>query len=76
MISVCMATYNGEKFVKDQLNSILSQLGSNDEVVITDDASIDNTTDIIKNIQDRRIKLYINSKNLGVLYFIGIPMVL
>ena len=37
MISVCMATYNGEKYIKDQLKSILEQLNSTDEVIISDD---------------------------------------
>lgn len=37
MISVCIATYNGEKYIKEQLQSILPQLSENDEVIISDD---------------------------------------
>ena len=36
-ISVCMATYNGELYIEEQLNSILSQLGEHDELIISDD---------------------------------------
>lgn len=57
MISVCMPTYNGELFIKDQLDSILLQLSSQDEIIISDDSSTDNTVKIIKNYQDSRIKL-------------------
>ena len=48
MISVCMATHNGEKFIKEQLDSILCQLAPEDEVVISDDGSTDNTKEIIR----------------------------
>ena len=41
MISVCMATYNGGKFIREQLESILSQLSSDAEIVIADDGSAD-----------------------------------
>jgi len=37
MISVCIATYNGEKYIKEQLQSILPQLSENEEVIISDD---------------------------------------
>ena len=57
-ISVCMATYNGGKHIYAQLESILRQLSENDEVVISDDSSADNTIDIIKNFKDKRILLY------------------
>ncbi|MDC8098923.1 glycosyltransferase family 2 protein [Chryseobacterium rhizosphaerae] len=57
MISVCLTTYNGAKFLTQQLDSILSQLGANDEVIISDDGSTDETLLIIKNYSDTRIKL-------------------
>lgn len=56
--SICMATYNGEKYIYAQLDSILKQLSENDEVIISDDSSTDRTGDIIKMFKDRRIKLY------------------
>ena len=52
MISVCMATHNGEKYLKQQLDSILCQLGDRDEVIISDDGSTDSTLDIIRGFQD------------------------
>ena len=65
MISVCMATYNGEKYIKEQIESILSQIGSHDELIISDDMSSDETVDVIKSIDDRRIKLYYHQENHG-----------
>ena len=59
-ISVCMATYNGSKYVKEQLDSILNQLDAYDEVIISDDGSTDNTMEIIKSFNDERIRLYSN----------------
>lgn len=46
-ISVAMVTYNGEAFLREQLTSVLSQLGRRDELVISDDGSTDSTLDII-----------------------------
>lgn len=57
MISVAMATYNGEKYIKEQIDSILNQLKEDDEIVISDDGSKDNTISIIKAYKDSRIKL-------------------
>ena len=54
-----MATYNGAKYIKEQVDSILPQLGENDELVVSDDCSTDNTIDILKSYDDSRIKIYI-----------------
>lgn len=64
-ISVCMATYNGEKYIKEQLDSILCQIVENDEVIISDDSSTDNTVEIINAFNDDRIKIYKNEKEKG-----------
>jgi glycosyltransferase involved in cell wall biosynthesis len=56
-----MATYNGEKYIKRQLESILAQLSQDDEIVISDDSSSDKTVDIIKGFSDHRIRLYENN---------------
>ncbi|PKF61727.1 hypothetical protein CW745_10435 [Psychromonas sp. psych-6C06] len=58
MISVCMATYNGEKYIFKQLESILSQLEVDDELIISDNLSDDGTLEIIKSFNDQRIKLF------------------
>ncbi len=65
MISVCMATYNGEKYIKQQIESILCQLTPEDELIISDDLSQDSTLDIIKAINDSRIKIHIHEKDHG-----------
>ena len=57
MNSICIATYNGEKYIKEQLISILSQINIDDEVIISDDDSTDSTIDIIKSLNDNRIKI-------------------
>lgn len=53
-----MATYNGEMYIEEQLMSILDQLKDNDEIIISDDGSEDRTLEIIKLINDPRIKLF------------------
>ncbi|WP_296028648.1 glycosyltransferase family 2 protein [uncultured Treponema sp.] len=68
MISVCMPTYNGEKFIRIQLESILSQLGNDDEVVISDDSSTDKTVEIIKSFNDSRIHLLENNSFHSPIY--------
>ena len=68
-ISVAMCTYNGEKFINKQLDSILNQSSPVNEIIICDDGSKDNTINIINNyIKNSNIKinLYVNRKNLGV----------
>jgi glycosyltransferase involved in cell wall biosynthesis len=68
MISVALACYNGEKFIKEQIYSILNQKDVELEIVICDDCSTDNTVKIIKEIQkeDQRVFLFENEKQLGV----------
>jgi len=61
-----MATYNGEKYIKEQLDSILCQLSELDEIIISDDGSTDKTIEIIKMYHDPRIKLYTNTNRKGV----------
>lgn len=66
-ISVCMAAYNGGPFVEAQLQSILTQLRPDDEVVIVDDGSKDDTVSRIRQIGDARIRLLRHERNAGVL---------
>ena len=65
-VAVVMSTYNGAKYVKEQINSILNQTYKNIEIVIRDDGSSDNTVKIIESYQKKysNIKL-ITGKNLG-----------
>ena len=53
-----MATYNGERFIRQQLESILPQLSPDDELVISDDSSSDGTVGVIKEFHDPRIRLF------------------
>src|SRR5689334_3167479 len=64
-ISVCLATYNGADFVVEQLESILCQLGPDDEVVVSDDSSTDGTVERIVGLGDRRVTVHRNETNLG-----------
>lgn len=57
MISVCIATYNGEDVILTQLKSIIPQLGADDEIVISDDGSTDTTVDKVLSLNDKRIKI-------------------
>ncbi|TXT34508.1 MAG: family 2 glycosyl transferase [Chitinophagaceae bacterium] len=64
-ISVCMAAFNGAKYIKRQLSSILNQLGPNDQLIVVDDCSSDDTVKIINSFKDVRIQLYLNEVNVG-----------
>lgn len=66
-LSVCMATYNGAKFLPQQVGSILAQLGPADELVVVDDASTDSTVAILSALQDPRIEVIANERNLGLI---------
>lgn len=61
MISVCIATYNAEKYLLPQVDSILKQIGEKDEIVVSDDGSTDRTLEVLKKYGDKRIKIFINS---------------
>lgn len=63
-VSVAMATYNGEKYIRQQIDSILSQLGHEDELIISDNHSKDNTVSIINEYvsADHRVKLFLHDE--------------
>jgi glycosyltransferase involved in cell wall biosynthesis len=67
LVSVVLCTYNGGKYIAEQLLSIVKQTYNNIELIIVDDASTDQTGEIISNFQqtDSRIKLFINDTNIG-----------
>jgi glycosyltransferase involved in cell wall biosynthesis len=65
-ISVCMASYNGSKFIEEQVASILCQLNEGDELIIVDDSSTDNTLDILGSFDSNTIKIIKNTRNLGL----------
>ena len=69
-ISVVMCTYNGDKYLEQQIDSILCQTYPIHELIIQDDCSTDRTVTIIEAYQKRdpRVKLYINEAPLGFNY--------
>ena len=67
-IDILMATYNGEKYLKEQIESILNQTYKNIRLIISDDASKDSTPQILEEYRkkDSRIEIYLNKENRGV----------
>lgn len=63
--SVCMATYNGVRYLPEQIQSILFQMGDDDELVIVDDCSTDGSFHYLSNIIDHRIRVFRNELNIG-----------
>lgn len=57
MNTVCIATYNGEQYIEQQVRSILDQIAIDDEVIISDDGSTDKTLKIVDSIGDKRIRV-------------------
>ncbi len=68
VVSVVLCSYNGEKYLDEQLSSILTQTYSSLEIIICDDASTDSTQKIITAYaqKDTRIQYFFNDKNIGV----------
>ena len=67
MISIALASYNGSKYIREQLDSILEQTYQDFELIICDDCSTDNTWQILQEYaqKDSRIKVFENERNLG-----------
>lgn len=68
LVSICVPTYNGEKYLRECLNSVIAQTFSDFEVLIVDDQSSDNTFCIAQEYakKDARIRVMRNEKNLGL----------
>ncbi|KHA79533.1 hypothetical protein NC77_04920 [Janthinobacterium lividum] len=64
-ISVCMAVYNGEKYILEQIESILGQLSADDELIVSDDGSTDLTLEKIRSCGDSRIRMIANELDKG-----------
>ena len=65
-VDIILPTYNCEKYIEETLNSVIDQSFQNWSLIIIDDASIDNTTNLIKKyLSDQRIKLKIIKRNKG-----------
>ena len=67
-VSIAMTTFNGEKFLNTQLESILKQTVKPDELIVCDDCSTDRTLEILKDFKQKvsfEVKIYENKKNIG-----------
>ena len=67
-VSVVMCTYNGEKYIREQIDSILQQTYSVDEIIIQDDCSTDGTCEVLYEYQQRysQIQVIRNKRNIGI----------
>src|SRR5688500_584329 len=68
-VSIALCTYNGARFITEQLESICKQTMQPDEIVVCDDASTDNTLACVQNVRDKfpgiSWKIIRNDQNLG-----------
>lgn len=67
-VDILLATYNGEQYLREQLDSIMCQTYSNFRLLISDDCSSDSTKEILEEYveKDKRIIVFSQEKNLGV----------
>lgn len=65
-VDILVATYNGEKYIKEQIESLLGQTYQNIQIIISDDCSKDGTRQILKQYeQNEKIKIFYQEENLG-----------
>ncbi len=67
-ISIVTPTFNSSKFIAETLKSILSQSYKDFEVLVVDDCSTDNTVEIVKSFNDKRIRIFVNDVNKGAAF--------
>jgi glycosyltransferase involved in cell wall biosynthesis len=66
LISIVLCCYNGQRFIKQQIDSLLNQTYPNIEIIISDDGSTDGTVQILQEFRsEQRIQLFFQSTNLG-----------
>lgn len=66
LISVIMPVYNGKKFIREAINSVITQTYSNFELLVIDDSSTDKTLSVVRSFSDSRIKIISSKKHLGL----------
>lgn len=66
LVSVVMATFNGERFIREAIESVVNQTFESFEFIIVDDGSTDNTATLVKGIEDTRIKYIKKDYNSGI----------
>ena len=65
-VSVVIPVYNGERFLRDSINSVLGQTFTDFEIVTVDDGSTDGSADIVRSYSDPRIRIVSHTRNLGL----------
>ncbi|MGZ3814281.1 MAG: glycosyltransferase family 2 protein [Mucilaginibacter sp.] len=65
LVTIGVPTFNGERYIRKTIESVLAQTYSNLEIIVIDDCSTDSTLDIVKALNDPRIKVIVNEKNMG-----------
>lgn len=65
LVSIIMPNYNGAKYVKETIESVLAQTYQNWEILFVDDCSTDNSLEIVQSFQEARIRILKNGKNSG-----------
>lgn len=66
LVSICVPTYNSARFLRESLDSIVNQTYPNKEIIISDNASTDETEKIVKEyVEKYKVKYYKNEKNIG-----------
>lgn len=66
LVSIGMPVYNGEKYLREAIDSLFAQTYQNFEIIVSDDGSTDSTLDIFRSYNDDRIKILENSKRFGM----------
>lgn len=64
-VSVCIPSYNAEKFIGETIRSVLDSTYQNFEIIVNDDASTDNTREVVESFHDDRIFFYQNDEKIG-----------
>ena len=65
-VSICVPNYNYGVYIGDTIQSILDQTYTDFELIVVDDASTDNSMDVITSFHDKRLKVHENKSNLGI----------
>lgn len=68
LVSVVMPVYNGEKYIRESIKSVLDQTYGNFELLVINDGSSDSSMEIVREFEDPRIILLENDQNMGVSY--------